>query len=155
MASSSATTVTAYLSELPEAQRAVVAAVRNLILAHLPQGYEETMNWGMICYEVPLSRFADTYNGQPLGYLALAAQKRYYALYLSAIYSDPEKETRLRAAFEAMGKKADVGKSCVRFRKLEDLPLDAIGELIAETPPDAFIAEYTRGRNEKKREKAT
>src|SRR4051794_30976735 len=111
MASSKATTVDDYLTELPEERRAVVSAVRDLVLRHLPPAYRECMNWGMISYEIPLERYPDTYNGQPLSYVALAAQKNHYALYLSCVHSDPERDAWLREQFSAAGKKLDMGKS--------------------------------------------
>jgi hypothetical protein len=122
MVKSSAKTVQAYLDELPEGQREVVSRVRDLILANLPEGYQESMNWGMITYEIPLERYPKTYNKQPLGYIALAAQKNHYALYLMGCYADSEQEVQLRQGFEQAGKKFDMGKSCLRFKKLEDLP---------------------------------
>jgi len=149
MAQSNATTVQAYLDELPEDRRAVVAAVREAILANLPKGYQESMNWGMISYEIPLERYPDTYNSQPLGYLALAAQKRYFSLYMMGVYGDPEQEARLKAGFEEAGKRLDMGKSCVRFRKLDDLPLDVVGELIARITPEDFIAKYEASRRKR------
>ena len=146
MASSAATTVEQYLAELPPERRAVVAAMRALVLRHLPEGYEERMNWGMISYEVPLARYPDTYNKQPLSYAALAAQKNHYALYLNCIYGADEREAALREAFAAAGKKLDIGKSCVRFKRVDQLELDALGAVIASTPPDAFIAQYEASR---------
>ena len=146
MATSTAATVEAYLAGLPEERRAVVAAVRDVVRRHLPEGYQETMNWGMISYEIPLERYPTTYNGQPLAYAALAAQKHHYALYLLGAYADPAQAARLAAAFAAAGKKLDLGKSCLRFRRLDDLPLDAIGEAIASTPPEALIARYEAAR---------
>ncbi len=148
MVRSVATTAEAYLESLPEDQRAVVSAVRALILANLPAGYREAMNWGMLSYEIPLERYPHTYNGQPLGYVALAAQKRYYSLYLMGVYSTPDGEAGLRERFAQTGKKLDMGKSCVRFRKLEDLPLDVIAEVIASTPPEEWIARYEASRKE-------
>ena len=145
MAKSSAATVQEYLDELPEDRRAVVSAVRDVVVRNLPEGYRETMSWGMISYEVPLERYPNTYNKQPLAYAALAAQKNYYALYLTT-YQDPERESWLKREFEKAGKKLDMGKSCVRFRKLDDLPLDVIGRAIAGTPPDAFIAQHEAAR---------
>lgn len=142
MARSTATTPEEYLQELPEDRRAVVSAVRDVILRNLPQGYVETVNWGMLSYEVPLERYPATYNRQPLGYAALAAQKNYYALYLTGAYWNPEQASRLQEGFRRAGKKLDMGKSCLRFRSLEDLPLDVVGEVIASTPPDEFIAWY-------------
>jgi hypothetical protein len=145
---STASTVQEYLDSLPADRRAVIAAVREIVLRHLPQGYRETMNWGMISYEIPLEVYPTTYNGQPLSYAGLAAQKNHNALYLMAVYGDPAREARLREGFAQAGKKPDMGKSCVRFRRLEDLPLDVIGELIAGTPPDELIAAYEKSRRD-------
>lgn len=146
MVQSAATTVEQYLAELPEDRRAVVAAARDLVLRHLPAGYVEEMGFGMICYNIPLSEYPDTYNKQPLCYAALAAQKRHYALYLMNAYQDGEEERRLRDAFAARGLKLDMGKSCLRFRRLDDLALDAVGAVVASTPPAAFIARYEESR---------
>jgi hypothetical protein len=146
MASSRAATIEEYLEELPQDRREVVSAVRDVVRRNLPGGYRETMNRGMITYEVPLERYPRTYNGQPLAYAALAAQKNYFALYLTGAYQDPDAETWLREEFRKAGKKLDMGKSCVRFRKLDDLPLDVIGRAIASTPLDAFIARYEASR---------
>ena len=146
MARSNATTVQEYLDELPDDRRAVVAAIRELILRHLPAGYRESMNWGMISYEVPLERYPNTYNGQPLGYIALAAQKNYYALYLMGVYQDAGQESWLKEQFKQAGKKFDMGKSCLRFRRLEDLPLEAIGQVVASISPEEYIARYEANR---------
>jgi hypothetical protein len=118
----------------------VVSAVRDLILGHLPDGNVEAMNWGMISYEVPLERCADTYNGEPLMYVGLAAQKHHYAVYLQGVYATDEIEARLRAAYERAGKRLDLGKSCLRFRKLDDLVVDAVGDAVAATDVDTFVA---------------
>jgi hypothetical protein len=144
MAMSKAATVSAYLADLPPERRKVLAAVRSVIRKNLPRGYKELMGYGMICYSVPLTRYPDTYNGQPLCYAALAAQKNYYALYLMSIYGDTPRSKAFRAAFGKAGKKLDMGKSCVRFRALDDLPLDVIGREIASTSVDAFIASVER-----------
>ena len=124
---SDAQTVEAYLAELPDDRRAAISAVREVILENLPDGYEESMNWGMIAYEVPLSTYPDTYNGQPLSYAALASQKNHMAVYLSGIYMDEDAREKFERDYRATGKRFDVGKSCVRFRKLDDLPLPVIG----------------------------
>jgi hypothetical protein len=148
MASSKAETVERYLQELPEERRAVMSAVRDVVLRNLPRGYREGMGYGMIGYVVPLEDYPDTYNRQPLAYAALAAQKNYYALYLNCVYQDPSQEQWLRDEFAKAGKKLDMGKSCLRFKKLDDLPLDAIATLIAGTPPAEFIAQYERAREQ-------
>src|SRR5439155_9168611 len=116
---SKAVTVQDYLKELPEDRRAVVAAVRQVILRNLPQGYREALNWGMICYEIPLECYPNTYNGQPLAPVALAAQKNHFALYLMGVCGHAPLGAWLREQFEKAGKKLDMGKACVRFRKLE------------------------------------
>jgi hypothetical protein len=146
MAKQTATTVDEYLNALPDERRAVVAAVRDVILKHLPEGYRESMNWGMISYEIPLERYPNTYNKQPLGYLALTAQKNHFALYIMSAYADSEQDNWLKEEFRKAGKKLDMGKSCLRFRKLDDLPLDVIGQIVAATPPEAFIAIYEASR---------
>ncbi len=142
MVSSRAATADDYLDELPDDRRAVVATLRKLIVKSLPKGYVETMRWGMLTYEIPLSRYPDTYNGQPLSYVALAAQKNNYSLYLMGVYGDKKLEKLLRDSFKAAGKKLDMGKSCVRFKRLDDLPLDTIGRIIAATPVNAYLERY-------------
>ena len=137
---SDATTVAEYLAELPADRRAALEAVRQTILANLPAGYEEAMNWGMITYQVPLARYPDTYNGQPLAYAGLASQKNHMAVYLMAIYGDDETRQRFETTYRATGKRYDVGKACVRFKKLDDLPLALIGESIALLSVDEFVA---------------
>jgi hypothetical protein len=146
MVSSSAQTVKEYLEELPEERREVISRVRELILINLPEGYQESMNWGMITYEIPLEDYPNTYNGQPLGYVALAAQKNYYSLYLMGCYQDSEGEARLREGFQQAGKNLNMGKSCLRFKQLEDLPLGLLGEIIAGTDPEKFIEIYENAR---------
>ncbi len=146
MVQSAAATVKAYLDELPAERRAVIAKVRAAIRRNLPPGYEEAMGFGMITYSVPLARYPKTYNGQPLLYVALAAQKNNYALYLTCVYSDPARAAALRDAFAKIGKKPDMGKSCVRFRKLEDLPLEAIGTLIAGMPVAEYLVRHEAAR---------
>ncbi len=149
MVTSAASTVDQYLAELPAERRDVISAVRKVVLAKLPRGYVETMNWGGICYEIPLSTYPVTYNGQPLAYAGLAAQKHFFGLYLMCVYGDNKKSAKLRAAFAKSGKKLDMGKSCIRFRHLEDLPLDIVGEMIASTTPQQFIEIYEKSRRTK------
>jgi hypothetical protein len=141
---SDAKSINEYLQQLPSDRRQSIEQVRNVILENLPSGYEEVVNWGMITYQVPLTVKPDTYNKQPLMYAALASQKNHMAVYLSNIYSNEERRVAFEQAYRATGKRYDVGKSCVRFRRLDDLPLDLIGESIAETSMQDFIAEYVR-----------
>lgn len=149
MASSKAKTVDDYLKELPEDRRAVVSAVRDLVNRHLPAGYVEAMSWGMISWEIPLSRYPATYNRQPLAYVALAAQKQYYALYLMACYANSTQDVALRYAYADAGKALDMGKSCLRFKALDDLLPEVIGGVVASTPVDAHIAQYQASRARK------
>ena len=139
---SEATTVERYLAELPTERREAIEAVRSVILDHLPDGYVESMNWGMIAYEVPLETYPDTYNKQPLAFAALASQKNYMAVYLTGIYISDEARDEFEKAYRATGKRFDVGKSCIRFRKLEDLPLELIGETIEAIPVDRLIQRF-------------
>ena len=150
---SSAKTAEQYLSELDDDRRQQLATVRNVVLDNLPDGYEESMQYGMITYIVPLSTLADTYNGQPLMYAALASQKRHMALYLTNVYGDESVEKWFRARYIETGKRLDMGKSCVRFRKLDDLPLELVGEVVAKTPIDEFIEVYKASRSPQKRKK--
>jgi hypothetical protein len=149
MVSSKATTVDDYLAELPPERRAIVASVRDLVRRNLPEGYQETMNWGMISYEIPLERYRHTHNKQPLSYVGLAAQKNFYTLYLNAAYQDRDGRKRLEREFQKAGKKLDMGKSCLHFKRLEDLPLDVIARVVASTPPEKFIEQYEAGRKGK------
>ena len=146
MVSSQAATVSDYLRELPEDRRAEIERVRDLINSALPDGYREGIGYGMIGWVVPLERYPDTYNKQPLGYAALAAQKNYNSLYLNCVYASKERTEKLRAAFAAAGKKLDMGKSCIRFKSADDLALDAIRDEIASTTPDQFIRIYEEAR---------
>jgi hypothetical protein len=146
VASSSATTVAQYLRELPADRRRIIAAVRAVIRRHLPPGYVEGMGWGMIAYSVPLSRYPKTYNGQPLMYAGLASQKNYCALHLVAVYGSPQQLAALKAGFRKAGKKLDIGKACLRFRTLDDLPLDVIGDAIARVPLDRFVEYFEKAQ---------
>jgi len=143
---SEATTVQAYLDELPADRRATISAVRARVREALPEGFRESMNWGMIAWEIPLERYPDTYNGQPLLVAALASQKNHCALYLHGAYMDPALTARLREGFAEAGKKLDMGKSCVRFRRPDDLPPQVIRDVVSALDPDAFIALYERAR---------
>jgi hypothetical protein len=146
MVSSQAATVRDYLESLPSDRRAIVTSLRRLIKTHLPEGFEEGMQYGMISYYVPFSRLRDTYNRQPLAIVSLASQKNHLSLYLMGLYGDPGRERSLAEAFREAGKRLDMGKSCVRFKRLEDLALPAIAELIAGTSVDEFIAHYRATR---------
>ena len=153
---SNATTVADYLASLPEDRRAAISAVRQVILDNLPTGYEEMIQYGAIAYVVPHTLFPSGYHcdpRQPLTYASLGSQKNYMALYLMCVYGDEENLTWFRSAYLATGKKLDMGKACVRFKKLEDLPLNVIGALIARVNPQAYIAKYEAIRAQQKSKK--
>jgi uncharacterized protein YdhG (YjbR/CyaY superfamily) len=128
-----------YINSLPLDRQQALEKVRKVILDNLPEGYEEKMNWGMITYQVPLEVYPDTYNKKPLRYAALASQKNHMAVYLTGIYTDENRREEFENAYRATGKRYDVGKSCVRFRKLDDLPLDVLADAIATLEMGDFI----------------
>ena len=142
MVSSKAATVADYLADLPEDRRADMQQVREVILANLPEGFQECMQYGMIGYAIPLARFPDTYNGQALGVAALAAQKRHISVYLHGLYAYPALTDWFVEAYKQTGKRLNMGKSCVRFRRAEDAALDLIGQVIARVTPEQLIAEH-------------
>lgn len=156
---SKATTVAAYLKELPEDRRAAISAVRDVILKNLDPTYEEGMNYGMIGYYVPHSVFPAGYHcdpSKPLPFAGLASQKQYMSVYLMSAYGDKGEYAKLVEGFKKAGNKLDMGACCVRFRKLEDLPLDVIGAAVKRVPAKTYIERYEsvlesmgRGRNRK------
>ena len=140
MVSSKATTIADYLAELAPDRAATVSAMRDLVNGAIPDGYDEVMRWGMISWEIPIEVSGPTYNGQPLSYVALAAQKNGYSLYLNCAACSPERVQRLQSAAAAEGRKLDMGKSCIRFKRLDQLPLNAIGSEIGSTSPTDYLA---------------
>jgi hypothetical protein len=146
MVKSSAHTPEAYIAGLPLERREAVAEVRRAIVGNLPPEYEEGMQHGMISYYVPLERYPDTYNGEALGLAALASRKAHVSLYLLGVYYDPETEQWFRERFANSGRKLNMGKSCVRFRNLDDLPLEVIGGVISRLSPEMLIARYEAAR---------
>jgi uncharacterized protein YdhG (YjbR/CyaY superfamily) len=150
---SDVSTIKEYLADMPEDRREAIKTVRETILANLPQGFEEALNWGMITYQVPLEVYPDTYNKKPLMYAALANQKNHMAVYLTGIYMDEKRYQDFEEKYRETGKRYDVGKSCVRFRKLEDLPLELIGESIGAISMEEFI-EHTKGLSARKAKKS-
>ena len=149
MVRSNAATVEEYLNELAPDRREHIEAVRNVILDKLPEGYAESMNWGMISWEIPLDRYPKTYNKQPLMYAALASQKNYMSLYLMCVYVHDGTQTAFERRFKASGKKLNMGKSCVRFKTTDDLPMDLIADTVASTSVDDYIKSYEAARKKK------
>lgn len=147
MVSSNAETVDSYLAELAEDRFEAISAVRDTINKHLPKGFAETLDYGMISYVVPLETYPDTYNKKPLMYASLGSQKNHMAVYLTGVYGDEKMAEWFRAEYKVTGKKMDMGKSCVRFKKLDQLPLELIGEAIGKMSVDEFIAMDERARS--------
>jgi hypothetical protein len=144
--SSKAPTPDAYVAELPPERAGLVQHLRELVNAVIPPGYEERMSWGMMAWEVPLSRFANTHNGQPLVFAGLAAQKNFTALYLNCVHASEERTERFRRSWAATGRKLDMGKSCLRFKRREDVAEEVIAEALAAVPVDRLISDYQAGR---------
>jgi hypothetical protein len=153
MASSKAATVAAYLAELPADRRKAIAATRALVRKHMPKGYREAMGYGMITWTIPLSTYTNTYNKQPLCYVALAAQKNYNTLHLMLPYADGHTYKWLAGEFKKAGKTFDMGKSCLHFKTFDDLVPDAVAKVVASTTPAAYIKAYEaiRATSAKKR----
>ena len=141
--------VSDYLAALPADRRAPMSAVRKTINDNLPDGYEEGIQFGMIGWYVPLSRYPAGYgenNKVPLPLVALTSQKSGMVLHFLSFYGHPTLSTWFTAEYKKSGKKLDMGKGCVRFNKLEDLPLDVIGRTIARVPVEEHIANYRAAR---------
>ena len=144
---SEATTVEQYLDELPAERREALEAVRAVILKNLPKGYEEGMQYGMIGYFVPHSIYPDGYHcdpKQPLPFASIASQKNHMAVYLTGIYMDESERKKFETDYKSTRKRFDVGKSCVRFRKIENLPLLVIGDAIAVFGLDEFVEQFQK-----------
>lgn len=139
------TTTGAYLKSLPAERREALEAVRKTINDNLDSGYQEAMQYGMPSWSVPHSVYPNGYHcdpKQPLPYIGLASQKNHMAIYAFCVYTDEKTQKWFVDAWKKTGKKLDMGKSCIRFKNLEDVPLDVVAELIRRTPADAFIAGY-------------
>ncbi len=150
---STAKTVQEYLDSLPEDQGAIIQELRKVVLDALPEGYEEAMAWGMICYQVPLAIFPDTYNKQPLVYAGIAVQKHHFSLYLMSVYQNVGDLELLKAAYAHAGKRLDMGKSCIRFKRLSELELESISHIISNTSMEKFIESYKESKRGETRQR--
>ncbi len=147
MPKAGATTVSNYLDQLPAERRKTMEVVRKLVNQSLPAGYEEGILFGMVAWYVPLSRFAKTYNGQPLSVACLAVQKDYTSLYLTGCYGDERARARLEAAYAKAKMKLNMGKSCLRFRSLDELLVPAVEEALGAVSPQALIDTHERAHS--------
>jgi hypothetical protein len=151
MVSSAATTVKQYLEALPDDRRSVISSLRAKIKRALPKGFAEVMQYGMISYVVPLAKYPDTYNKQPLTVLSLASQKQHMSLYLLGLYGDAELRAWFEKAWAKTGKKLKMGKSCLRFRRVEELEVPLVLEAVGKVDVDALIAMHEAARAGKKK----
>lgn len=155
---SKATTVAQYIKQMPDDRRKAIEAVRAVILKNIDPDFQETMAYGMIGYNVSHKIYPNGYHcdpKQPLPFAGLASQKNYMSLYLCAAYGDTSIEEWLRKEFEKAGKKLDMGKCCIRFKKVDDLPLSVIAEAFKKVTVVEFIASYEKFLNEHRAAKAT
>jgi hypothetical protein len=143
---SKALTVDDYIAELPEDRQHIMTQLRKVIKQYLPKGFKEEMNYGMIGYVVPHSKYPAGYHcnpKDPLPFLNIASQKNHIAVYHMGLYSKPDLLNWFTAAHaKASAKKLDMGKSCIRYKKAEDIPLSLIGELASKMTPDDWISQY-------------
>lgn len=142
------TTVDEYLASLPADRRDAISKIRDTVNANLPTGYEEGIQYGMISWFVPESVLPakSVYNGQPLSVVGLGSQKNHMALYMMCVYGDQRLRTWFELAYKKSGKKLDMGKACVRFKSLDALPLDVIGEAVSKVSVDNYVAAYRQIR---------
>jgi hypothetical protein len=138
--------VAEYLDGLPPRRRDVFQPVFDTVAAAMPDGYRLGMQWRMPGWVVPLEIFPDTYNRQPLAYVSIAAQKHYTSLYLMALYSDSSEEEVFRREWAGGGRRLDMGKSCVRFRSLDEVDLPLVAKTVAAFPVARFVSIYERAR---------
>jgi Domain of unknown function (DU1801) len=139
---SKATTVTQYLAELPEDRRKAIEAVRQVVLKNLDKDYEEGIQYGMIGYYVPHRVYPAGYHcdpKQPLPFAGLASQKNYMSVYIMCVYGHSGHASWFQQEWAKTGKKLDMGKACVRFKKIDDLALNVIGEAIRRVPAKKYI----------------
>lgn len=145
---SKATTVDAYVAELPEDRQKIINEFRKVIKKNLPKGFQECMNYGMIGWVVPHSKYPAGYHcnpKDPLPFMGLASQKASVNFYHMGIYADPKLlKWFTEAHAKASPKKLDMGKSCIRYKKMEDIPFQLYGELTAKISVDDWIARYEK-----------
>lgn len=149
MVSSAAATIEQYIAELEEPRRGEITELLGLIRQNLPKGFDETMAWGMIVFQVPMAVSGPTYNDQPLAAVALASQKNYISFYLSSIYASKELTAEFHERWARSGKKLDMGKSCVRFKSLDKADLETLGWAVSLLDPVQFTQMYVVSRAHK------
>lgn len=143
---SKAETPQEYINSLPEDRKEAVSNLRETILKNLPEGFEECMNYGMLGYVVPHSKYPDGYHcdtTKPLPFMNLASQKNSVNFYHMGIYSDPELLAWFKSEYpKHASNKLDMGKSCIRFKNINKIPVELIGELVSKMTADQWIERY-------------
>jgi hypothetical protein len=142
-------TVNQWLASVPAERKDAINAVRAAVNKHLPRGYEETVDWGMLAWVVPLATLPNTHNGRPLMLAALGAHTKRMTLYLMSVYGDPKLRNEFETAYKRTGKKLDMGGCCVHFKTLDDLPLDVVGDTVARVAVDRYVERYEHSRKKK------
>ncbi len=143
-------TVSQWLESVPADRKDAINAVRDAVNERLPRGYEETVDWGMLAWVVPLASFPDTHNGRPLMLAALGAHTKRMTIYLMSVYGDAKIRAEFETAYKNSGKKVDIGGSCIHFKTLDDLPLDVVGDAIARVDLDEYVERYRQSRKKGK-----
>ncbi len=142
-------TVNQWLASVPAERKDAINAVRKVVNKHFPRGYEETVDWGMLAWVVPLATLPNTHNGRPLLLAALGAHTKRMTLYLMSVYGDPKLRREFETAYKRTGKKLDMGGCCVHFKTLDDLPLDVVGNTVARVTVDQYVERYESLRKKK------
>ncbi len=148
-------TVDQWLASVPAERKDAINAVRDVVNRHLPAGYEETVDWGMLAWVVPLATLPNTHNGRPLLLAALGAHTKVMTVYLMTVYGDPKIRKEFETAYKSTGKRLDMGGCCVHFKKLDDLPLDVVGKTIARVSVEQYVEHYEKSRPKRKPKKKT
>ena len=150
-----ALTVSQWLASVPAERKDAINAVRDVVNEHLPKGYEETVDWGMLAWVVPLATLPTTHNGHPLMLAALGAHTKRMTIYLMSVYGDAKMKRDFETAYKKTGKKLDMGGSCVHFKTLDDLPLDVVGNTIARVSVDEYVTRYQQSRTKRNPKKSS
>jgi hypothetical protein len=148
-------TVNQWLASVPAERKDAINVVRDAVNERLPQGYEETVDWGMLAWVVPFATLPNTHNGHPLLLAALGAHRKLMTVYLMTVYSDPKLRKEFQTAYKKAGKKLHMGGCCIHFKKLDDLPLDVVGDTIARVAVDEYVERYEASRAKMKSKKTT
>jgi hypothetical protein len=141
-----ALTVNQWLASVPAERKTAINAVRDAVNRNLPKGYEETVDWGMLAWVVPLATLPDTHNGRPLLFAALGAHRKLMTVYLMTVYDDAEIRKEFETAYKKTGKRLNMGGCCIHFKKLDDLPLDVVGKTVARVGVKEYIERYVKSR---------